>query len=260
MNLSSAQGVGLYGKLPAHGDFVSRNLPSRFINTWDDWLQRFVASTQEQLGGAWLDIYLTSPIWRFAFSTGVLDENAWAGIMIPSVDRVGRYFPFSIITQLSPSVNCVALISDESQWFAGQEELALRALDGSVAVDELHAELQVMAPPNGSTYQRNSAAAGWRESSGDPAARHVAINMDFEEQRPSSTFPYLLDWLLASRFASYSVWHTAGSQRVQPSFLLCQGLPETSGATAMLDGGWSEWRWDSPYVLLPQPFADTPRG
>ena len=92
--------TGLFGKLPAHGDFIYRDLPPSFINVWDEWLQGYVGSVKEQLGDAWLDVYLTSPIWRFAFGEGVIDENVWAGIMLPSVDRVGRYFPFSIATKL----------------------------------------------------------------------------------------------------------------------------------------------------------------
>jgi len=85
--------TGLYGKLPAYGDFIFRNLNSSFITPWDEWLQHFISGTQEQIGEGWLDIYLTSPIWRFVLSPGVIDNKMWAGLMMPSVDRVGRYFP-----------------------------------------------------------------------------------------------------------------------------------------------------------------------
>lgn len=57
--------LGLFGKIPAHGDFVERNLQRSFSLQWDDWLQRGMASSREQLGSHWLDAYLTSPIWRF---------------------------------------------------------------------------------------------------------------------------------------------------------------------------------------------------
>ena len=42
--------VGIYGKIPAHGDFVSRRLNNDFIRYWDEWLQRGIATSQEQLG------------------------------------------------------------------------------------------------------------------------------------------------------------------------------------------------------------------
>lgn len=252
--------VGLYGKLPAHGDFISRNVTSGFINAWDEWLQRFLASSQEHLGGEWLDIYLTSPIWRFALSPGVIDEHVWAGVLIPSVDRVGRYFPFSVVSRLHPSVNTVELINNESHWFSKQEALVLRALEGTMVVDELFSELQLIAPPAASAYRKNQQADAWHISPSEIGTlmRSVAVNMDFEEQMPSSVYPYLLNWFIATSFPSHSVWHTSGSERVQPSFLLCQGLPSTSGATAMLDGGWQRWTWQSPYILAPQGMSDTP--
>ena len=30
--------TGLFGKLPAHGDFVRRHLPRSFVTPWDEWL------------------------------------------------------------------------------------------------------------------------------------------------------------------------------------------------------------------------------
>ena len=72
--------TGLFGKLPAHGDFIYRDLPARFINVWDQWLQGYIGTSREKLGDQWLDVYMTSPIWRFALSEGAVDENAWAGM------------------------------------------------------------------------------------------------------------------------------------------------------------------------------------
>ena len=121
--------IGLFGKLPAHGDFIQRNLSAGFINIWDEWLQHFVAGTQEQLGDTWLDIYLTSPLWRFILSHGVIDENIWAGVMIPSVDRVGRYYPFTIVRKLPQNTNPFEFIQMQTAWFKKIETLALDALD-----------------------------------------------------------------------------------------------------------------------------------
>ena len=88
--------IGIFGKIPAHGDFIERQLPRSFLTPWDEWLQRGIASSKELLGNQWLEIYLTSPIWHFCASPGVIDEKAWAGILMPSVDSVGRYFPLTV--------------------------------------------------------------------------------------------------------------------------------------------------------------------
>ena len=58
--------VGFYGKLPSHGDFLRRRLSDAFVGGWDAWLQDCLAGSREALGDRWLDVYLTSPAWRFA--------------------------------------------------------------------------------------------------------------------------------------------------------------------------------------------------
>ena len=88
--------AGFYGKLPARGDFVSRRLPRSFVEPWDAWLQQGFASSRDHLGDGWLEAYLTSPIWRFVLAPGVCGPAGVAGVVMPSVDSVGRYFPLTI--------------------------------------------------------------------------------------------------------------------------------------------------------------------
>jgi type VI secretion system protein ImpM len=99
---------GFYGKIPARGDFVSRGLANSFLSTWDQWLQSALLASKEQLGDQWLDFYLTSPIWHFVLSAGICDQNVWAGILMPSVDKVGRYG--SITSLLKKFQSCKVLI------------------------------------------------------------------------------------------------------------------------------------------------------
>jgi len=232
--------LGLYGKLPTHGDFVQRNLPGGFVSEWDSWLQGFVAGTKEKIGDGWLDIYLTSPIWRFVFSHGVIDEHMWAGIMMPSVDHVGRYYPFTIAGKLPDYANPLEFIALQGQWYTDMEELALRALDGEFELDELLEELSVVEYRADSMYQ--------------PAATELesfAMNMEleFEEQSATSVYPFLLDVFMRKAMNSYSVWSTAGSEFVAPCLFSVQNLPPVSKSPAMLDGNWEAWGWQRPYVL-----------
>ena len=37
---------GIYGKLPAFGDFVRRGLPSAFVRPWDEWLSNSISRSQ----------------------------------------------------------------------------------------------------------------------------------------------------------------------------------------------------------------------
>ena len=232
--------IGLFGKLPAHGDFIQRNLSAGFINIWDEWLQHFIRGTQEQLGESWLDIYLTSPIWRFVFSSGVIDENNWTGIMIPSVDRVGRYYPFSIIKRLPQDVNPFEFIQLQSSWYKEIEALALDALDGEIVIDELVNELDVMNIEHQSDYTRS---AYNMDSDG------FQFDMEFEEQSTSTVYPLLLDAVMSKTFQSYSIWQTSGSDCIKPCLFSTQGLPSVQKMPAMLNGDWQGYQWQQPYLF-----------
>jgi len=138
---SRAAVPGWYGKLPSLGDFASRRLPVEFVKTWDACLQEVIAASRDALGERWFDAYLTMPIWRFVFLPGLVTQSGWAGVLMPSVDRVGRHFPLTIAMEL-PSFAAAAFAAfDGAQWFAGLEEAALAVLDPARGVDDLDGAL-----------------------------------------------------------------------------------------------------------------------
>ena len=235
-----ANSVGLFGKLPAHGDFIYRNLPSNFINAWDAWLQGFVGSSQEQIGESWLDVYLTSPIWRFVLSDGVIDGNQWAGIVLPSVDRVGRYFPFSVAVRLNANANSFNVIK-QNIWFEAIEQIALKALAGQLQIDDLTQELNQHTLEVKSAYMTGTASL---EKQG------TLIHLEQDAAPVESTFPFLMDAVCKEQLVSYSVWSTVyGSQVVEPCLFYTRGLPQLRGIAAMLDGQWAARGWHQPYQL-----------
>src|SRR5262249_58994827 len=75
--------VGFYGKLPSHGDFLRRRVSDGFVSVWDAWLQESLATSRTALADGWLDVYLTSPVWRFACGPGACGARAVLGIMVP---------------------------------------------------------------------------------------------------------------------------------------------------------------------------------
>lgn len=233
--------TGLFGKLPSYGDFLSRELDSGFVEVWDQWLQGFVQSTQEQLGEAWLDVYLTSPIWRFAFSSGVVDGATWVGLLLPSVDRVGRYFPFSLARNIDACAPTVALAS-ASNWFDELEEIALQALDGEISVDDILDAVNDVAFVADKRYQHNTAAFG--------ASMDAVVTLENDAQNAGTVYPQLLHQVLQQQLQSYSLWSTRGSQLVEPCVLYTRGLPGVGSAAALLDGNWEASNWDQPFSLL----------
>ncbi|EGV31163.1 Type VI secretion system-associated protein [Thiorhodococcus drewsii AZ1] len=228
--------TGFYGKLPALGDFVSRRLPAEFVQPWDLWLRESLANSRLQLGDDWLDIYLTSPLWRFALSPGLVGQAAWAGVMMPSVDRVGRYFPLTLACPLPSGADLMSLVS-ESDWFERAEILALAALDDSCSLDGFDAQvralgdLQVIRLANDADSANGLVRTNaWRlptpatAGSGDVRARLLARALD-------------------QMFCGYSLWWSSGSDRVEPSLLVCQGLPPVDGFSALIGGNWTGHGW-----------------
>lgn len=132
---------GFFGKVISHGDFVSRRLPLEFLNPWDTWLQAGLQCSRERLGEQWLEVYLCSPIWCFALAAGVCGEQAWAGVMIPSVDRVGRYFPLSVVAAIE------GMPSLDTAWYGAVERLALSALGEGFSLEAFDDSVRTLPLP-----------------------------------------------------------------------------------------------------------------
>jgi type VI secretion system protein ImpM len=127
--------IGFFGKLPVMGDFVTRRLPLALVEKWDSWLQDGLARSRELLGEQWLKAYLVAPVWRFCLQPGVVDAGAWCGLMFPSVDRVGRYFPLAMFAPLARDTDLAALIAGQAAWFDRLEALALQSLSKELQFD-----------------------------------------------------------------------------------------------------------------------------
>lgn len=88
--------AGLFGKLPARGDFVRENLPRDFTDAWDAWWERGLAGTQHRRREEWIASWLEAPVWRFVLPPGLCGSNGVLGLWLPSVDKAGRYSPLTI--------------------------------------------------------------------------------------------------------------------------------------------------------------------
>jgi len=244
--------TGFYGKLPSHGDFISRNLPRTFIDPWDNWLQTVITASQEQLGEQWLDFFLVSPVWRFILSDGNCGESAWIGIIIPSVDRVGRYFPLTIASHINVSVKPIALIDECQYWFKQVEEIALDTLDDSYQLDDLEKKLKDISEPI--TERLNDNAMMNEIAKENRFQGHFF--MDPLNANPLSVFPSISHFFIEQTFSTYSLWWSSGSEDIKPSFLLCEGLPKRDNFVSLLDGNWDRNSWHNvkPLFLV----GDTP--
>lgn len=132
--------AGWYGKLPSLGDFASRRLPPEFVEPWDHWLAEGLAQWQSR-DPEWLTHYLSGPSWRFVLAPGVITEAAWAGTLMPSVDRVGRYFPLCIAQPLAPWPLAPDTAQSLLDLLLRLDDLAVDAMQDDWPVEQLEAEL-----------------------------------------------------------------------------------------------------------------------
>ena len=232
--------LGFYGKLPSLGDFVSRRLPQDFIAPWDSWLQSSLAASQEVLGEQWLYQYLTSPIWRFALSPGLIGKDAWMGIVMPSVDRVGRYFPLTIACKVPRDVSLIHLFSEACDWFEGLESIAISALDNDLAVEEFDLMVKGIAAFEMSVEQNTSL-----NQAQDTLKAESAFYLEFQNSslKADKMFPSLSALLLNTYSPGHSLWCSVGSETINPGFLVASGMPPVTAYSGMITGEFQQTGW-----------------
>lgn len=221
---------GFFGKIPSHGDFVTRNLPRGFLDVWDEWLQRAVAASKSHLGDAWLETYLNSPVWRFVLLPGVCGDDGWAGILMPSVDRVGRYFPLTIATSLDGTTQPFEIASGGGPWFSAAETLALQVLD----VDKLDAEeLEMSVDGLDDSILRENPDAAPTVAGGQWGLRLMGGT---ESKLPSAVCHELVRF----QVGDYSLWWTPDSGEFETMALIAPNLPDPLAFSSLLAGSWGD--------------------
>lgn len=147
---SASNAPGWYGKLPSTGDFASRRLPHELIEPWDHWLAEEIGELRQSRPDTWLAAYLDSPTWRFVLGAGVLGAAQalpLAGVLMPSVDRVGRYFPLTIMAPLSGLPHDTQQADRLLAWLHALDDLAADALQDDWPIDELESALARLSTP-----------------------------------------------------------------------------------------------------------------
>jgi len=82
----------VFGKLPRHGDFISRGLDASGREAWDTWLSGAVERAKNAFGAGFPAIHDAAPPWRFVAGPGDFGPGWRAGALAASVDSAGRRF------------------------------------------------------------------------------------------------------------------------------------------------------------------------
>ncbi|GLQ87401.1 type VI secretion system-associated protein TagF [Dyella flagellata] len=235
-------GAGFFGKLPSAGDFVQRRLPSSFVETWDQHFERAVDASRQALGHAWQHAYRSSPVWRFLLSPGVCTASAWAGVMGPAGDRVGRSFPMVIALPLDDQATAGQVLRDGDRWFAAIERVQVAAqADPSTSVEAFDSQLLALADtplvapaPTVANGVENVAwqnAAQWR--------------MPLPPTHADGDFLQKLWARIHQSGDGWCLWWTQGGGHVPACALVTRGLPEPSSYVGFLDAQHASEGWQT---------------
>ena len=219
---------GFFGKLPALGDFVSRRVQDGLRETWDEWLQAGLVRAKADTGDEWEALYLSGPVWRFALPPGYAAPEACCGLWLPSVDRVGRKFPMTVLATVESAPKTLELMAEAADFLAAAETLVVAALQGEVFdlgifendIANLH-DLLPMADEPGRPVSADAIA--WMLALPFGTALEVEI-------------PELLGDRAYDELDGLGLWWTAGSAAVAPALLVSSEMPPDNGFVPLLNG------------------------
>ena len=149
-------GAWLFGKLPAHGDFIGRGLSPDLREQLDLWLSDELARARARFSD-FDERYRLAPPWAFRDCD---PAGGWSGgALCLSVDAVGRRFPI-LVAAPAPGPAEAWGVADAAL------ELVFGALGEGWEAPRLHDALGAIVPPdvseaNVSASDATGAAPGW---------------------------------------------------------------------------------------------------
>lgn len=221
-----------YGKLACLGDFAGRRLPQAAIGAIDAWLAQGIAASRQQLGEPWLSVYLTSPLWRFAWAPGVLDASWWFGLMMPSVDNVGRYFPLVVLHSCREPPCDAERLTRLEQWYERIEQAVLRTLQAST-LDAFEAELAQAGPPAAPCSAIEAApslAGSWSDRTRYEIPAQSTLAQGLRQLATADALRRLQGCTLW--------WARRADDEKATSLSFAMGLPPAGSFAALLQGTW----------------------
>lgn len=208
--------AGWWGKLAMLGDFASRRLEPGWIARMDDWVSSGMSTSRQMLGESWLTQYLGAPTWRFVLAPGVLDARWWLGVLMPSCDNAGRYFPL-LVAQPATALPTGGMALDA--WWAALTQAAQTTLTHGASVDGFEAALAGLPL--------------WPDAAPLPAPQLLPGRERLVLAGAGELFNLLGRHALTQRLVGCSLWWLPGA-----SCTLTVGLPQAEDFAALWTAQW----------------------
>ncbi|MDP1534170.1 MAG: type VI secretion system-associated protein TagF, partial [Rubrivivax sp.] len=152
--------------------------------------------------------------------------QGWAGVLMPSVDRVGRYFPFTIAVPLGHQPDSQTQMTALWQWLGRADELAADAMQDDWSVERLESELARMAGPD--LLPSPLPAANVPARDGELAEQLLAPGLD-----AAARLGFDAHGLWRAQAAGMAWWY-ASPETLAPRLLQSRGLPAAAALQTLL--------------------------
>jgi len=219
----------LYGKLPTKRDFIALGASRDFLDTWEPWLQSGVSASQVTLGEQWQKVFLRAPIWRFWLGADLCGVST-VGAFMPSLDKVGRYFPLTIFACADQeSTIPPPEIDAQDAWFKAAEDFLISTLDQETTFEAAVQHLGQLAAPLQTQSLNNSVA--------DVFAEGAATAVIQKGEEPfSELFGSLRQADPEKIYSATTCWWTVGGEDFSPMAFCVKRMPDPFLFAAMLTG------------------------
>jgi type VI secretion system protein ImpM len=218
---------GWFGKLATLGDFASRRLTPAWIQGCDRWLSDAMTASQSALGERWKEVYLSAPVWRFAWAPGVVDASWWFGVLMASCDNVGRYFPLLVVQPRPRPPDDRFALEHLDLWWKHLADATVQTLSDPGSLDAFEDAL-AHAPPWPSHRPRH-----WISRHGETDRQSYAVEAG---AALSDAAADLAAQDLVRRMEGCSLWWPIAAADGASRCTVQRGLPPAASFAALLTG------------------------
>ncbi len=213
----SALAPAWFGKLPTYGDFIGRHMAQAFQGEWDYWVRSGLDQLRSEEPSLWVERYTHSPLWNFICSSS-FSGQPMCGVVAPSMDRVGRYFPIAVLAIAEGEHRGFSQDGALLDFFSGASAAVIDARRLTMGADDFERRLAALPWPFQATTDAVSAPAN--------AIADILSDLGLAGVR-SSSMSYSLptgDWRhMLSQVGDTSVWWVSPSVRHTRQEFIHQG-------------------------------------
>ena len=235
--------LGLFGKMPANGDFLSKGFSPELVDGLDKMFQSVLVAVAESSDGR--AIFEATPAFMLNIRPGTLSPSGFTGIVVPSCDRVGRLFPLCVGSETPPMESRLPLLWPSRGLSVALLQVVGAALERGDGADGLYRALHDM--PSWDTLSNDTVPFKVSDDDTVPRLPANAIHNWYEgpEQRMGA-----LQVAYCGRLAWVAelLGVTLAPNGDAAAFFATRSLLSWTHMAAAIDGRWEFWGWSSHFL------------